>query len=206
MFFLYGGGRGMMDIVWVILLLGGIAVGIATGKGTEMTQALMDGASQAVELCIRMAGVCSLWLGLMEIMRRAGWVDMLARRMGGVLRWLFPDIPAGHPALGAISMNLAANVLGMGNAATPLGIKAMEHLQTLNRCPDTASAAMCMFLVINTASIQLIPTGLMTFRHAMGSSQAGIIVLPTLVSTAVSAGVGILIAGIFQHFSRRRRP
>lgn len=196
----------MMDIVWIILLLGGIAIGILSGKGDAMTQALMDGAQRSVELCIRLAGVCSLWMGLMEIMKRAGWVDALARGMGGVLHRLFPDIPKGHPAMGAISMNLAANMLGMGNAATPLGIKAMEEMQKLNRYPDTASASMCMFLVINTASIELIPTGLMTFRHAAGSTQAGVIVLPTLVSTAISAMVGIMIAGIFQRISRRRRP
>lgn len=194
-----------MDIIWVILLLGGIAVGVLSGKGTEMTQALMDGASRAVELCLRLAGVCSLWLGLMEIMRRAGWVDALARRLGGVLHRLFPDVPAGHPALGAISMNLAANMLGMGNAATPLGIKAMEHLQTLNRCPDTASAAMCMFMVINTSSVQLLPTGIINFRHAAGSAQAGVIVLPALIATACSTLVGVLVASLFRRLLHRRR-
>lgn len=194
-----------MDIIWVVLLLGGIAIGVISGKGDAMTQALMDGAAKAVELCIRLAGVCSLWMGLMEIMKRAGWVDKLARALGGVLHRLFPDIPRGHPAMGAISMNLAANMLGMGNAATPLGIRAMEEMQKLNPAGDTASAAMCMFLVMNTSSVQLIPTGLMTFRHAAGSAQAGVIVLPTLIATTCSTLVGVIVAGLFRRLGRRRR-
>lgn len=194
----------MMDIIWVILLLGGIAIGVISGKGTEMTQALMDGASRAVELCVRLAGVCALWMGLMEIMRRAGWIDALARRLGGLLHRLFPDIPKGHPAMGAISMNLAANMLGMGNAATPLGIKAMEQMQKLNPTQDTASTAMCMFLVMNTSSVQLIPTGIINFRHAAGSAQAGAIVLPALIATTCSTVVGVIVASVFRRLARRR--
>jgi spore maturation protein A len=140
----------------------------------------------------------------MEIMRRAGWIDALARRLGGVLHRIFPDIPRGHPAMGAISMNLAANMLGMGNAATPLGIKAMEQMQKLNTSPDTASAAMCMFLVMNTSSVQLIPTGIINFRHVAGSAQAGAIVLPALIATTCSTVVGIIVASVFRRLARRR--
>jgi spore maturation protein A len=151
-----------------------------------------------VEICIKLIGLMALWLGLMKIAEQAGMVAAFARLMKPIMRWLFPEVPDGHPAQGAILMNLSANMLGLDNAATPLGLKAMEELQTLNPHKDTATNPMAMFLAINTSSITLIPFVLIGYRATYGSEDPsgpiGAILLSTVLSTTVAIFVTKLLS------------
>ena len=166
--------------------------------GKDMNAAIIDAATTAVEICIKLIGLMALWLGLMKIAEQAGMVAAFARLMKPIMRWLFPEVPDGHPAQGAILMNLSANMLGLDNAATPLGLKAMEELQTLNPHKDTATNPMAMFLAINTSSITLIPFVLIGYRATYGSKDPsgpiGAILLSTVLSTAVAIFVTKLLS------------
>jgi spore maturation protein A len=165
--------------------------------GKDINAAIIDSATLAVEICIKLIGLMALWLGLMKIAEQAGMVAAFARLMKPIMRWLFPEVPDGHPAQGAILMNLSANMLGLDNAATPLGLKAMEELQTLNPHKDTATNPMAMFLAINTSSITLIPFVLIGYRATYGSEDPsgpiGAILLSTVLSTAVAIFVTKLL-------------
>src|SRR5439155_1835700 len=145
------------------------------------------------EIAIKLIGVMALWLGMMRLAERAGLVQVLARGIRPLMRRLFPEVPAEHPAMGAMMMNMAANMLGIGNAATPLGLRAMRDLQRLNPIKDTASNAMCTFLAINTSSIQLIPANQIALLAAAGSTRPTAIIGTALVSTTVSTLVGIVL-------------
>lgn len=161
--------------------------------------AAFDMAKYAVTLAIGLAGLMALWLGLMQIAEKSGLIQVLVKIVQPVLHRLFPDIPRDHPALGSISLNLTANILGLGNAATPLGIKAMQHLQDLNHNKQEASDAMCMFLALNTSSVQLLPP--VTLIAIMGV-QVSELMLPIIMATSVSTLVAILAATFYR---RRRR-
>jgi spore maturation protein A len=161
------------------------------------TQAIInDGlihyAKVAVELSIGLIGLMALWLGLMKIAEQAGLIARLARALKGITRRLFPDVPADHPAMGAMIMNISANMLGLGNAATPLGLKAMEELNKLNKKPGTATDAMCTFLVINTSNVQLIPATVIAIRAAAGSTNPTEILGPAILATTISTVVGLI--------------
>lgn len=160
-------------------------------KLRAITTAAFDMAEFAVQLAIGLIGVMALWLGLMKIAEESGMIKIINRMVRPVLRWLFPDIPKDHPALSAISLNMAANVLGLGNAATPLGIKAMEELQTLNDDEETATDAMCMFLAINTSSVQLLPP--VTLVALMGVA-VNELMISIIAATTVSTIAGIAAA------------
>lgn len=188
----------MINAVWAVMLVVGILVGLFNGRADAVTKAAIDGASQAVVLSFGLIGAYSLWLGIMEIAHRAKLIDMLSSIMRPVLHVLFPHVPKGHPAMGAISMNIIANVLGLGNAATPLGIKAMQHLQQLNRNKDAVSDDMAMLVVINTASIQLIPTTVIAMRSSAGSFDPAGIIGTTLIATFSAAAVGICTAKVLE--------
>ncbi|MBI5605617.1 MAG: nucleoside recognition protein [Deltaproteobacteria bacterium] len=135
----------------------------------------------------------SLWLGLMKIAEQAGLIERLARALRGITTRLFPDVPADHPAMGAMIMNISANMLGLGNAATPLGLKAMEELSKLNKQPGTATDAMCTFLVINTSNVQLIPATVIAIRAASGSANPTEILGPVIVATAINTVIGVMV-------------
>jgi spore maturation protein A len=155
-----------------------------TAMGQRLNISLITGAQAAVTLCIELIGIMALWLGMMNIAKDAGMIDAFARLARPLMRWLFPTIPDGHPAQGAILMNLSANMLGMDNAATPMGLKAMEELQTLNPIKDTATNSMVMFLAINNSSVTIIPFTLIGYRVASGSLNpaqplAGILIVTT---------------------------
>lgn len=166
-------------------------------KLRAITKAAFDMAGYAVKLAIGLIGIMALWLGLMRIAEKSGLILKLVKVVNPFLRFLFPDIPKDHPALGAISLNLAANVLGLGNAATPLGIKAMEELQKLNPRKDTATNAMCMFLTINTASVQFVPP--VTLVAIMGI-RTGELFTGIVIVTALSLIIGIITAMIFAKY------
>lgn len=190
----------MVNIVWVLMILSGLAFAFFTGKLDNVTQSAFDSVKYAAELCFGLVGIYALWLGLMKVAEESGLVQAISRRMSGIMRFLFPGLPSNSPATGAITMNIIANMLGLGNAATPLGLKAMKELQELNREKDRATDAMCMFLVINTSSVQLIPATVVALRSAAGSGNPTEIIGTALVATICSTGVGIIAAKIMQRY------
>ena len=155
----------MLNAIWVIMMFSGIVTSLLTGRTKEVSDAILASCSQAVNLTIVMLGAMCLWSGLMKVAEKAGIVDALARLLKGIFRFLFPGIPQGHPANGAIAMSLSADLLGLGNAATPLGILAMKELSGINGNSPVASNAMVMFGVINAACIQLIPSTILIIRQ-----------------------------------------
>lgn len=191
-----------MNLVFVLLLVAALVAGAWRGDVRAVGQGAFDGATQAVTLALGLVGAMSLWLGLLKIAEKAGLVEKLARLSRPIFRPLFRDVPDGHPALSAMLLNIAANALGLGNAATPLGIKAMEELEKLNPTPGTATNAQVLFLAINTASIQLVPTTVIALRVAAHSTNAFGIQLPTLASTACAITVAIAAAKLLERVWR----
>lgn len=183
-----------MSIVWFLLLAAGLLVAIVRNDVDGFTRGALEGASGAVTLAIGLVGTLSLWLGLLRVAEEAGLTARVAKLVQPLMRWLFPEIPPQHPAMTAMVLNVAANALGLGNAATPLGLKAMEELQTLNPRRDTATDAMVLFLVINTSSVQLIPATVVAMRAAGGAANPTDIVGPTLLATLISTVVGVIAA------------
>lgn len=192
-----------MNHVWIILLLTGILVGAFNGRLEEVGKASFQGARQAVDLALGLIGAMTLWLGLMKVAEKAGLMAVLARLITPVMGGLFKDVPPGHPAMGAMVMNLAANMMGLGNAATPLGIRAMQELERLNTRKGEATDAMCLFLAINTSSVTLLPLGVMAVRAAAGAADPGRIILPTLLATCCSTGVAVASAALLRRIWRR---
>ncbi len=168
-------------------------------------EGILRSAQIAVELAIGLIGIMALWLGLMKIAERSGLVSALACSLKSVMTRLFPDVPPDHPAMGAMIMNIAANMLGLGNAATPLGLKAMEELNRLNPKTGTATDAMCTFLVINTSSVQLIPATVIAIRAASGSANPTEIIGPVILATTINTVVGILTVKLLARWSFFRR-
>ena len=164
-------------------------------------QSTFDTSKQGFEISLGLTGVLSLWLGIMKVGEKGGVVNALARLLGPVFARLFPDVPKGHPVVGNIFMNLAANMLGLDNAATPLGLKAMEGLQELNVKKETASNPMIMFLVLNTSGLTLIPVSIMTYRFQCGAAQPTDIFVPILLATFVSTLAGIIITSLYQRIN-----
>ncbi len=172
---------------------------------TDVFPAIMnstfDNAKTAFEISLGLTGVLSLWMGIMKIGERGGLVDSLARWLSPLLVRLFPEIPAGHPVFGHIFMNFSANMLGLDNAATPLGLKAMEGLQELNRKKDVATNAMIMFLVLNTSGLTIIPVGVMVYRAQMGAAQPTDVFCPILIATSVSTLAGMVVTSLYQRIN-----
>jgi spore maturation protein A len=168
-------------------------------------EGILQPAKIAVELALGLIGIMALWLGLMKIAEQSGLVSALARSLKPVMTRLFPDVPPEHPAMGAMIMNIAANMLGLGNAATPLGLKAMEELNRLNKKMGTATVAMCTFLVINTSSVQLIPAAVIAIRAASGSTSPTEIIGPVILATTVNTVTGIVTAKLLARWSFFKR-
>ncbi len=194
----------MLNRIWTFFFVGGFAAAIyraATGHPEvwqEMVGSTFDMAETAFKIALGLTGVMCLWLGIMRIGEKGGAVDLLARAFGPLLRRLFPGIPEGHPATGSIVMNMAANMLGLDNAATPLGLKAMKDLQQLNPQKETASDEMILFMVINTSAVTVIPVTVFTYRAQMGAADPTDIFLPILIATFCSTVAGLLITSCFQ--------
>lgn len=195
----------MLNYIWLGMLVIGFALGIINGRTEAVTQAAMDSAGTAVQLCIGLLGVMCLWTGLMGIAEKSGLVRYISRKVRPLLGFLFPEIPKGHPATGAVVMNLVANFLGLGNAATPLGLKAMGELQKLNPQKDTATNAMSMFLVMNTSAIQLIPATIIALRAAAGSSHPAEIIGTIWIASICATITGVTAAKLLAAASGRRR-
>ena len=195
----------VLNYIWISFFLVAFVVAAAKlifmGDATvfpAMMDSTFDMSKKAFEISIGLTGILALWLGVMKIGERGGVVNALARALSPVFTRLFPDVPKGHPVTGSIFMNIAANMLGLDNAATPLGLKAMEQLQTLNPKKDTASNPMIMFLVLNTSGLTLIPVSIMAYRAQLGAAQPTDIFIPILLATFFSTLAGIIITSIYQ--------
>ncbi len=210
----------MLNYIWLALIVIGILV--AVGKDLSQpspsasaerfptlnkvtNEGIVDSAKTAVTLAIGLIGVMALWLGIMKIAEQSGLVAHLARLLKPITTRIFPDVPAEHPAMGAMIMNISANMLGLANAATPLGLKAMEELNKLNKKVGTATDAMCTFLVINTSNVQLIPATVIAIRASVGSANATEILGPVLVVTCCTLVLGVVIAKLLSRLPFYRK-
>lgn len=181
----------MLNYIWAFMILVGILYGSVTGNISAVGNGIIDSAKEAISLCITMLGVMALWTGIMEIANASGLIRAATNRIIPVIRGLFPGIPKGHKAWNYISLNIIANVLGLGWAATPAGLKAMEELQNLNHS-DVASDEMCTFLIINISSLQLIPVNIIAYRSQYGSVNPAAIVAPAILATLISTLTAVL--------------
>lgn len=188
----------MMGYIWFAIIFIALVVAAVMGTMGDVTTAIFDSAKTAVTLAIGLVGAMALFLGAMKIAQDAGLLRVIARLIRPIMIRLFPDVPADHPAMGAMIMNMSANMLGLANAATPFGIKAMMELDKLNPRQGTATNAMALFLAINTSNVTLLPTGVMAIRHAAESHDVGGIILPTWFATFCSTCAAILAAKLFQ--------
>lgn len=194
----------MINYIWAFLIVVGTVVGIASGNAQAVSDAAVDGAKEAALLCISLIGAYALWLGVLNIAKNAGIVSAIAKRMRKLIGWLFSDIKKNSKATGYITLNIVANMLGMGNAATPFGLKAMKALQEENPNKSLATHSMCMLLVINASSVQIIPLTVIALRSAAGSTAPAEIVLTAFLATSITTIVGITAAKIFKRFSKCR--
>jgi spore maturation protein A len=192
-----------MNTIWLVVICVSVLFAAVSGRIDEFTKAMFEAGKAAVEVCLYLVGIVSLWLGLTKILEDSGLIYKLSNFFGAGISLLFRNIPKGHPSITSITLNLLANLFGLGNAATPLGIRAMEDLQTLNDKPDTITFEMMLFIVINTSSIQLIPFTTIGLLASYGSHNPNIIVLPTLIATAVSSATAVGILFLFKKLSRR---
>ncbi|GAM13812.1 nucleoside recognition domain-containing protein [Mesobacillus selenatarsenatis] len=189
----------MVNYIWVVMILIGLGFAMVNGTMAEVNEAVFSGAKEAITLSIGLISILVFWLGMMRIAEDSGLLSKLSTLFKPLISKLFPEVPSNHPAMGYILSNMIANMFGLGNAATPLGIKAMEELKELNGGKNEASRSMITFLAINTASITLIPTTVIAIRMNYDSANPTDIVGPTLVATAVSAVAAILIDRFFYY-------
>ncbi len=193
----------MLNYLWAFMIIIGTAVGIVTGNIETVSNTIISSSKEAVTLCISMLGVMSLWMGIMQVAKAAGIIESFTRLLRPVIRLLFPDIPKDHIANEYIASNIIANILGLGWAATPMGLKAIKELSKLNNNSETASCDMCTFLIINISSLQLIPVNVIAFRSEYGSVNPAEILGAGLVATAVSTVAGILFSIIARKISKK---
>lgn len=198
----------VLNYIWIAFFLIAFAIALVklvfmgdTTVFPAMMNSTFDTAKTAFDISLGLTGVLSLWLGIMKIGERGGVVNVLSKILSPVFTRLFPDIPKGHPVTGSIFMNMAANMLGLDNAATPLGLRAMEQLQDLNKKKDTATNPMIMFLVLNTSGLTLIPISIMVYRAQLGAAQPTDVFIPILLATFFSTLAGIIITSIFQRIN-----
>ncbi len=194
----------MLNIIWVIMIFAGVVTGLLTGRVKEVSDAVLLSCSNAVSLSITMLGAMCLWCGIMKVAQKAGLVEFMAKLLKGVFKFLFPGIPKGHAANGAIAMSISADLLGLGNAATPLGIIAMKELSAVNGHSPVASNAMVMFAVVNAACIQIIPATVLVIRQQAGSTDVASIIPCVWIASLVSTFSGILAAKLLE--KRTREP
>lgn len=187
----------MLNFIWSGLVISGIVCAIAFGNTNELSTALLSSGESSIELLLKMAGIICLWSGIMKIAEEGGFTSLIARLFAPLLKPLFPKLDKNSAAFKSITMNISANLLGLGNAATPFGLKAMEQLHTLNNKSDTASNEMIIFVVMNTASLQILPTTLATLRQGYGSSAPFEIIVPVWISSLCALTMALTLAIIF---------
>ena len=192
----------MLNVIWLLLLASGIVIAAINGNIEVVTEAALSAAQGAVKVCFDLIGVMALWLGIMKIAEQGGLIAALAKLVRPVMIRLFPSVPPKHPAMGAIILNISANVLGLGNAATPMGLKAMQELQLLNKGSEEASEAMCTFLALNTSCITLIPATIIGVRLSFGSANPTEIVGPCIFATSTAMVIAMSLDWWFRKKSR----
>lgn len=192
----------MINLLWLVLICGGIAISLLTGNLVTLNQAIFQGAKESVQICINLLGPMAFWLGIMKIAKKSGLINKLTRGISPVISKLFPDIPSDSDAAGAILLNLSANFFGLGNSSTPMGIKAMKELQNYNDKKETASPAMCTLLALNTSSVTVIPATVISLRVAAGSSNPAVITVSTIIATCASTTAALIIDRLFRQFHR----
>ena len=188
----------MLNILWVIMIAGGIFFAAFHGTMGQITESFISSSTEAVNLCIFMLGVIGVWNGMMEIAVKSGLMKKIAKTMYPFIHWLFPDIPPRHKANEYIAANMAANILGLGWAATPAGLKAMRELQKLEEGGGRASDMLCAFLVLNISSLQLVPINMIAYRSQYGSVNPAAVVLPAICATMISTIAGIVFIKIIE--------
>ncbi|NUQ80042.1 MAG: nucleoside recognition protein [Bacteroidetes bacterium] len=192
----------MINYIWIGLILISLVFAAINGKMAEITQAAIEYAKTGVDISIGLVGIMALWLGIMRVGEKAGLINLISKLIFPVLKKLFPGVPGDHPALGSVVMNLSANMLGLNNAATPLGLKAMEELQKLNKVKDRVTDAMVMFLALNTSSVQLIPASVIAILIAAGSTSPTDIIITALLATTASTLTAIVAVKVLGRFNR----
>lgn len=194
----------MINYLWGFMIVIGIIVGVLTGRMQEVSVASINSAKEAVTLCITMLGVMSMWTGLMQVAKKSGIIDGLTKGLSPVIKLLFPDIPKGHVAREYICSNMIANILGLGWAATPFGLKAMLELKKLNNDSEIASVDMCTFLIINISSLQLIPVNIIAYRSQYGSVNPADIITTAILATTFSTFVGVIFSVVARKLCKKK--
>lgn len=189
-----------MNYIWLGLIIISFIVGAFTGKLQDVTNAMFDGAKSAVNVAIYLIGIMAFWLGIMKIAQKSGIIEFLSKLIQPLANIIFPELKHNQKATGLITMNVAANALGLTNAATPIGLKAMEEMQNENKQKDTATNSMCTFLAMNTAGFQIIPATVIAILASVGAKNPTEIILPTLIVTTTTFILAILISKILQRF------
>lgn len=192
----------MINLIWLIMIMAGIVLAGIRGQPEVITQSAFQAAQAAVKYSIELIGIMSLWLGLMKVAEEAGLIKTLAKILRPFTKLLFPSLPPNHPALGSILMNFSANLLGLGNAATPFGLKAMQELQEINKNKDEASEAMCTFLAMNTSNITLLPATIIGIRLAAGSANPTEIIGTTLFATTIGFTAALITDGVMRRLHK----
>ena len=190
----------MINYIWFILIFLGSIVGILNGSGEDISKSIIDSCGSTVSFIIELTGIMCFWCGVMKVAEKSGFTDKLAKILKPVLKLIFKDAAKDEKALGAIVMNITANMMGLSNAATPFGIRAMEEMDRLNKNKGIASNDMCLFLVLNAACVQLVPSTIISIRAACNSANPGVIILPAIISTTTAAVVGVICCKILQKY------
>ncbi|HKM43693.1 MAG TPA: nucleoside recognition domain-containing protein [Limnochordia bacterium] len=194
----------MINYIWFFMILAGVVTAASKGQIHLVTEGVLKGSEQAVVVSLGLIGIISFWSGVMRIAQDSGLMEIIAKALGPVTHRLFPSVPKGHPAMGSLLVAMSANILGLGNACTPLGLKAMSEMQELNRDKDTASDAMCTFMAITSSSLTVIPTTIIALRLTHGSATPTEIIGPIIFATTCSTLTAIVVDSTLRRFSRKR--
>ena len=190
----------MINYIWFVMVFFGILVGLITGNGEVISKSIVKSADSTVSLIVGLVGLMCFWCGVMKVAEKSGFTNKLAKLLKPILKLLFKEAAKDDKALGAIVMNITANMMGLGNAATPFGIKAMQEMNRLNKDKGTASNDMSLFLVLNAACIQLVPSTVISIRAACGSSNPGVIILPAIMASTIAAVMGVFFCKVLQRY------
>ncbi|VYU56640.1 spore maturation protein [Clostridium tertium] len=190
----------MINYIWFVMIFLGILVGLLTGNGEGISKAVINSADSTVSLIIGLVGLMCFWCGVMKVAEKSGFTNKLAKLLRPILKLIFKEAAKDEKALGAIVMNITANMMGLGNAATPFGIKAMQEMDRLNKNKGVASNDMSLFLVLNSACIQLVPSTVISIRAAYNSNNPGMIILPAVIASTFAAVTGVLLCKLLQRY------
>lgn len=194
----------MLNGLWLGLMIASVLLGVFNGTIDQVVLSVTQSAKLAFEIALGLVGLMALWSGIMKLAESSGLTHIFARLLNPIMCKLFPEVPADHPAMGAMLMNISANMLGLANAATPFGLKAMQELDKLNKIPGTATNAMCTFLAINTSSVQIIPATAIAMLAAGGSRNPTVIIISSLLATLCSTMAALLAVNVLQRLPRYR--